>query len=217
MSYSLTLRFIARPFPTEGDALAYATNLVRRLTCDSTLIKRQLENERWYLDNVLEQADVKRTELRTSFARIAIRKAVSDIFSIRMVYWPKFQLAALIKDTLPDELTDDLRDVVFQDGTDQDYEFNDWSNDIPLFARLKEEVLEMPTEAVVKKSRFSPNDTDIDYARRSLLYQNIFNTLDLDTWLYGLESEHFKRATLSGITYAELELNITTLARVMLA
>lgn len=218
MSYSFTLRFIARPFLAEGEALEYVADLVHQLTDDHERIKRQLESERWYLDNALEQVGV--TNLRTAFADTVIRRAVADIFSVRMVYWPEFQLAALLKDTLPDELTSELRDVVFQNGTDQDYDFGEWPDGIPLFARLKAEALEMSAEAIAAASPFAQDgsdDLDIDYVRRSLLYQRIFDVLALNDWLYGRKSECFKRATLSGITHAELALDITTMTKKILA
>lgn len=214
MSYSFTLRFIARPFLTEGDALEYVADLVHQLTDDHERIKRQLKSERWYLDNALEQVGV--TNFRTAFADTVIRRAVADIFSVRIVYWPEFQLAALLKDTLPDELTSELRDVVFQNGTDQDYDFGEWPDDIPLFVRLKAAVLEMPGKAVIKASPFDPDGTDTEYVRRSLLYQRIFDVLALNDWLYGRKSERFKRATLSGITHAEIALDIETWAKKML-
>jgi len=213
MSYSFLLRFIARPFPTEDKALTYAANIACHLTSDRKLIKRQLENERWYLAGTLEQADVRREELRSPLADLAIKKAISDIFSINLIYWPEHQLAALFKDTLPNELTGDLRDVVFQDGTDQDYDFHDWPDDIPLFARLKAEVLSMRDDAVAAKSPFDTDVPDIGYVRRSLLYQNIFNTLSLNDWLYGYENERFKRTTFSGITHSQLAMDIATLAK----
>lgn len=142
------------------------------------------------------------------------------LFSIRCTYWPQHNLLGIAGARWPEcctKLTAGM--VLFQNGTDQNYECDLWPNTIPFFQKRIEVICAMSDEEIVQENNLIDesdyNDERIAYARRSLLYRRIFDDLDLNSWLYE-KSGQFERFAMSGITRFDDEMNLYTRAKAML-
>lgn len=128
----------------------------------------------------------------------------SSIFQMRFVYWPKYMLLALVG-KYPDEVSKLFEtQISFQNGTDQDYDLDWWGKDVPLFQNIIAPVAKMSDEESSDKLGWGgEGETPPDYCRRTLVYDQIFQALDLDNWLYGRDGQ-FERICMSGLTSQEM-------------
>lgn len=213
MSYGFDMLFITQTMPKEGDAMVFGMNMAKKIATDGTISTETIEEYPRTILNCLRNAGAKWTTaeekkafLRTDAARLAIRLAVNIIFSHRLVYWPKHYMAAVVGDCLHDSFKKDMVHVYFQSSTDQDYDFDEWSDKIPYFWHEKENVLALSEEKLFEETA-GFDSSDADYRRRHLLYQRIFDGLSLDNWLDSAEKEEgFRMIRVNGVISDEVEL-----------
>lgn len=130
------------------------------------------------------------------------------LFNFRFIFWEKQKLLAIIGF---DDEAGGLFPLVqsFQDGSDQDYEFDEWLlGDIPYFKQAVntfENYSAEQLEKIYNEIRGSDDWDldDIEYQRKSLLHSYIFNGLELDKILWG-KSGNFKEFSMSPITNDEI-------------
>lgn len=136
---------------------------------------------------------------------------VKSLFQVNYLYWPQHELLGIVGTEWPKpclRLAPHM--VIFQDGTDQDYEQTTWNRDIPLFDKVLEDVAKRSEEQVRHEVGFE--DADYLYSCRSLVYKRIFSALDLDNFLYN-GSGNFERFVMSGNVSAETHFKLVTTAR----
>lgn len=123
--------------------------------------------------------------LTTQAARnnsFAYDQALYVTFTFRFVYFPKHKILGLVGEF--DDFS--ATSVYFQNSTDQDYDYEEW-NGISLFEKLAKEVKQFSPDQIV---RFFPELPDaeirenLEYWRRTCLYQMIYEGLHLNKWLY---------------------------------
>jgi hypothetical protein len=136
------------------------------------------------------------------------------IFTAEFIYWPEHKLLALAGEW-PLSMTEGNKtaengvfdkNIYFQNSTDKDYELSTWST-------LPESVIgSLLTEPVTQRKAIEYIDFDADeyteeelsapadeYIFRIYVYQNIFDRLSLDEWLYGDNPTAFKRYKLCAL------------------
>lgn len=136
-----------------------------------------------------------------------------DLFNIQFVWWQEWNLLAVIGTVYPKESMQQFPfTVYFQNSTDQDYDFDNWSDKITVFQKTKAAILQKSLEEiyqkyVIEKERdwieLEELNQNPEYYQKSLLYDEIFEKLDLNSWLYGRESSVYERITLNAIDSAE--------------
>lgn len=73
---------------------------------------------------------------------------VKNLLIVRFVFWPEENILALVGD-YPDTIASNFGPAIhFQNGTDQDYEFEVWGNNIRLFNYLKKVAQRLSEKAV---------------------------------------------------------------------
>ncbi len=97
-----------------------------------------------------------------------------------------------------------MKEVCFQNRTDQDYGFSYWSG-----IRLFEDAIEEYRTASVKRLkemdpglRYQPDEEiskDIEYFRHSATYNRIFELLDLDSNLFEKETDRLVTFTMNAL------------------
>ena len=141
------------------------------------------------------------TEMQPKDTRL-LEYWLNSLFSVQCTYWPQYKLVAISGEKWPNDCEKLIEgSVLFQNGTDQDYSLEEWPAAIPFFQERIAQIQRMSDDEILKASDFYYEDDkeSVDYARRNLLYNRIFQDLDLDKWLYGGEGA-FQRFAMSGIT-----------------
>lgn len=115
------------------------------------------------------------------------------IFRIRFVYWEEYGLIG-VQGCLPKNVEDKLTCVCFQNSTDQDYPYNTWDG-VSYFEKVRDEIRNTDKSYFVQGYM---EDED-EYRRKSRIYREIYDTLDLNAWLYGVKGD-FKEYTIEAIT-----------------
>ena len=130
------------------------------------------------------------------------------------IFWPSENLLALSGEW-PAKVVERLpRKVFFQNGTDQDYDFDTWNGICGLFNWYVDNCQKGTMETVEKILNRHYGDSfeideqdgpDLDYYRRWAAYVGIYDSLRLDDWLYGRDNPNFVRFCLSPLTSHERE------------
>lgn len=135
---------------------------------------------------------------------------VSGAFHVHAVYWSEYNLLGVLGNV--PEIIYGTPSIPFQDSTDQDYDLDIWPK-LDFFQDIIRKYSEMSDEKVIQKRHGDDlkyfSDPDPAYSRRSLVYEKIFELLDLDNWLYDRRG-NFERIAMNGLTTTDIatELNL---------
>lgn len=133
-----------------------------------------------------------------------------DLFNFKFVYWEKYNLLGLcgykFNDTAEKEF---IKHVTFQNSCDRDYDYFDWPQ-LPCFSQIIANVNTMNIEQIIteynKYHLISVTkdevNSDISYHKRNLVYDKIYEMLDLNNWLWGNDGD-FQKITINGIDTQE--------------
>lgn len=203
MSYAFDLNFIH--CKDEGEAFGIARKATEALWNG---IDDFLEDERFYIPALRNgdiPGDVDRFWLDRSM-------------KMRFAFWPEYELLALLGAGWPQTIKRLFKKTVcFQNSCDQDYSFNTWKGICQIFdniVNLYENsdrlaaismIEEIPSGIVTDEILREYEDTDDEYLTRSAVYKAVYDTLDLDRWLWGKDSKHFIRFTMSPLDTSERE------------
>lgn len=130
---------------------------------------------------------------------------VYGVFTFNFVYFEKHNILGIKGCTFPEEARK-MFDVYipFQNGTDQNYDFEEWGTTIPLFNEIVEH-FKNATDEEIKETvlkTYSTWDEEMDenleYYRKTCVYQEVCDKLDFFNFLYDKEGE-FERFSICGI------------------
>ena len=121
--------------------------------------------------------------------------ALERLFSFKFIYWKHLRLLAVVGNQ-HDKTLLKLSPIIFQNNSDQDAAYESWDGiilDTPRRSHLKElrekiiagelddKIIKKYTE--IHGEEFCPSD--IDYYRKTYLYDQIESELCIHSWLYG--------------------------------
>lgn len=124
-----------------------------------------------------------------------------SLFSNKFVWWEEEKLLGMSGYDFPFDV-DNMFDchICFQNGTDQDYPYSDWKDEIVAFKEEKEATLALSDDEIWKINDSEKEDYELEnlseateYWRRSTMYDKVFERLDLGRYIYGENSEKFTR------------------------
>lgn len=128
------------------------------------------------------------------------------LFSRDFVYWEKYHLFGCLAGRYDEEKEYFNEAVCFQDSSDQNYDFQNWSDKIDIFAESRKTFETITAHdlwciAGEKEGyRQEELEEDMDYYRKVFLYQNIWEKLALQDWLYERDNEAFVRMRVVGFS-----------------
>ena len=223
MSYGLFLSFVKQPMLTEGEALKYASDLVKQIALTPELANERITECKQILvarlQNIGFHGSDKEALLNTVGLNTTLDAAMHDIFSMRFVYWPQHQLLATVGE-FPASLSNQVTAIYFQNSTDPAYPYEDWSDEIPLFKKEKDSVISLPMEDFIKEIPWErdPDEKEIEeWERQSVLYYRIFDQLKLDNYLYRQPEENgFTTFRVSGLGNAYHQAEIRSRMRAII-
>lgn len=149
---------------------------------------------------------------------------IYSLFNIQFIWWERWNLLAALGLNHPNQMQELLPTAIyFQNSTDQDYNYEYWSDNIYLFREIKQKVLNFSIEELFQHYKKSNNgieqaevEENPEYWRKSYLYDTIYEELELNKWLYGYPGNSFKRFTLSAIDSMETHFKISLTLKQML-
>ena len=202
MSYSFTMSFKEIEKEKLLDYISEITNIC--INNSKEIIKENI----WYvpslrIGNIFFSED---KELYTKCWAEADKNWLYSLFVINFVYWEDKNLLGICG-CIPNVVKRELNTIYFQNSTDQDYDYNEWRG-LSCFQSDIEKIKNMNRYEVLEYynkngDNYSENDLlDLDYHKKSLVYDMVFRKLDLYNWLYG-KSGKFKRFSMSSITSQE--------------
>lgn len=157
--------------------------------------------DEWLHDNICYAAIQCKDDDPNSYK--SLRGWLSELFKVRVLYWSKYKLAAIIGGSWPKQLMEEfgLQVHKFQDGSDQNYEMDSWPDAEP-FCSLKVEVETAPTESFLTYFGLDKIKSDETYVRCSVLYDKVYDALDLLSWETEAQTEAYEQMAFSGIYQA---------------
>ena len=151
-------------------------------------VKKTIKDNRYYIPSVrtgyIADAESK-TRRADVLADTADRYWLEALFTFRFLYWEKHKLLGIIM--MPSESAGEKwpLSVYFQNSCDQDYPLSDWKEgNIPFFANAAKKAENYTAEEIRAKVDYEIEDENLEYYRRSTCYNDIFEELALEPWLY---------------------------------
>ena len=200
MSYYFEMSFIkARD---KGEAYALCDRVARQL-CEMPVASAHIRES---LPYILDRFTAEDKEC--GIFRMYLESWTRTLFPVSAVYWPQYQLLG-IPGEKPEEIMEGFSNAIpFQNSTDHDYRLDTWPEDIEFFQEIKRKVTSMSFETLSTEfgreieESLREDKEYIDYMRRSLVYQLVYDRLDMARWLYGKDGK-FQRFCMSGLTTPE--------------
>lgn len=162
-----------------------------------------LINNKFYIPSIANDFDeINNHEYRRKWREID-RYWLYSLFAIRYVYWRDKKLLGIIGE-IPEKIKDTLTSIEFQNSTDQDYDYEEWYG-INYFEEIVRKLKDADAADVafyLSKERDSYNKDevaeDLEYYRKTAIYEIIYNSLELDRWLWNKEG-NFKQFSMQAI------------------
>ena len=151
-------------------------------------IRKTIRDNRYYIPSVRTGyiADEENKNRRADvLADTADRYWLEALFTFRFLYWEEHKLLGIIM--MPPESASERwpLSVYFQNSCDQDYPFFEWKEgNIPFFANAAAKAENYTAEEIRAKFDYEIEDENLEYYRRNTCYNDIFEELALESWLY---------------------------------
>lgn len=151
-------------------------------------IRKTIMDNRYYIPSVRTGyiADEESKNRRANvLADTADRYWLEALFTFRFLYWEEHKLLGIVM--MPPENASKKwpLSVYFQNSCDQDYPLSDWKEgNIPFFMNAVAKAENYTEKEIRAKVDYEIEDDNLEYFRRSVCYDDIFEALALDPWLY---------------------------------
>lgn len=170
------------------------------------IVKKIVDNPDKLIQNSLIYVPSIRYNIENRYAYTYNSLWLYSLFNFNFVYWEQHELLGLVGESFGDIESNFNKSVYFQNSCDQDYEYADWPT-IKCFSDIIFQVVNMSIKQLAENFddyTMEEINHDINYYKRCLVYSKIYDTLDLDKWLYGHDGD-FRRITINGIESSEIK------------
>lgn len=214
MSYSFEMAFMSAMDKTE--AFVKADQFVKTLMKPQNA-KKMIQSNLLYF---MRCAKLSRGQQPSGPSACYLEAWLSTIFTTRFTYWPEYKLLGILGGEWPKSCLDlTAGTILFQNGTDQDYDEELWPK-LPFFQEQIEAAKKLSVKEMAQTADLDPADIERnpEYWRRSTIYQKIADVLKLDTWLYYFKgSGNFERFAMNGINCSDMSTELFIRALDLLA
>ena len=151
-------------------------------------VRKAIRDNRYYIPSVRtgyiadEESKNRRADV---LADTADRYWLEALFTFRFLYWEEHKLLGIVM--MPSENANEKwpLSVYFQNSCDHDYPFSEWKEgNIPFFMNTVAKAENYTEKEIRAKVDYEIEDDNLEYFRRSVCYDDIFEALALDPWLY---------------------------------
>lgn len=144
----------------------------------------------------------------TPFFRKADLNWLYKLFTINFIYWPEKELLGIVG-PIPIDTIKKTSSIHFQSSFQRDYSYDIWKG-IKCFEMIVDEIKNMDSEEVHTRLNASDHewytkeevDGNLEYYRKILVYDTIYNNLQLSKWMYN-ERGNFQTFSFQSITCSE--------------
>lgn len=151
-------------------------------------IRKTIRDNRYYIPSVRtgyiadEESKNRRADV---LADTADRYWLEALFTFRFLYWEEHKLLGIVM-ILPESVSEKWPlSVCFQNSSDHDYPLSEWKEgNIPFFVNAAAKAENYTTEEIRAKVDYEIEDENLEYYRRNTCYNDIFEALALEPWLY---------------------------------
>lgn len=189
MSYRIKMNFVNHEIE-ESEFYDFINNYVKSLTQEK--FDEVMNREEYFITKNLIESDLYKKSFKNMpvkeyiILNFFIENVVHDLFFARALYWPEYKLGGIIGGFVDDLIENkSMTSVCFQNSTDQDYDFSEWSDQIPLFHDCKMKFMN-------RELKDLDDGQDLEYLRRTMVYEEIYNKLCLDSIAYSSENINYK-------------------------
>lgn len=214
MSYSFEMAFMSAM--DKPEAFAKADQFVKTLM-EPENTKKMIHSNLLYF---MHYVKLPRGQQPSGLSACYLEAWLSTIFTVRFTYWPEHKLLGILGGAWPESCLDlTAGTILFQNGTDQDYDEELWPK-LPFFQEQIEAAKKLSVKEMARTADLDPADIERnpEYWRRSTIYQKIADVLKLDTWLYSFkETANFERFAMNGINCSDMSTELFTRALDLLA
>ena len=106
----------------------------------------------------------------------------------KLFYWKEHKLVGVVKDLYKLDTTSLIDCAIeFQDNTDADYDLDIWSDSIDLFRHIKYDTVKRVSEEILRELYDLCDNEDVDYYRRTFMYDLILKKLEIDKYMLDKE------------------------------
>ena len=151
-------------------------------------VKKTIRDNLYYIPSVRTgyiANEESRTRKADVLAETADRYWLEALFTFHFLYWEEHKLLGIVM--MPSERVNEKwpLSMYFQNSCDQDYPFFEWKEgNIPFFANAAAKAENYTAEEIRAKVDYEIEDENLEYYRRSTCYNDIFEGLALESWLY---------------------------------
>lgn len=203
MSYGFGMYF--KHCENEGDAYLTAAKYAKELEKQENIDTILNNNFPFYVPSIRHRL--------LNYENMHIGRQMNEywlhcVFELNFVFWPQYNLLGLLGETWPQAEKFFSSSIYFQNSCDQDYEESTWADICPFFDEV---VAQTKSQPITRKDVFGDDDDDEEkreYYIRTKIYQTIFGSLDLNSWLYGNDSKVFARFTMTPIHTMEQAMDV---------
>ena len=197
------MSYYARIYFKQAESMEEAIKILNNFIKDYSSVdnmKKVVEENRYYLYRDIYNAGVK-IDMTEPYKYITILKHLFQPFLVfKAMYYPQYNLLGLCfydSQNIIDKYFDGL--IEFQNSCDQDYDFNTWDCLGEFFINKTNEFKTLPLEDLLQRDKDLLDDYNedkdyflkkLDYNRRSAMYDFVWDTLDLDDWLWNKVSSN---------------------------
>lgn len=195
------MSYYARIYFKQVESMEEAIKVLNNFIKDYSSIenmKKVLEDNRYYLYRDMYNADLKINKQEPWKYITLLRYLFQPLLVFKAMYYPQYKLLGLCfyDDSTIHKHFDNF--IEFQNSCDQDYEYDTWNILGDYFINKAKEFETLPVEELIKTKEYFLEDYEedkeyflknLDYHRRSAMYDFVWKTLDLSDWLYYKESK----------------------------
>jgi len=180
MSYAFQMTFLEVP---KEKVMSVCTKVVNQQWKNSDKI---LEENLVFIPSVRNccQQDISVKDYNISPWKETDRFWLKNLFLIEFLYWEQYGLLGILGADLS-KLSGKSIQIYFQNSTDQNYEYKEW-NGISAFEEVVKEICTLPDTEIRKivSCCDDEDELDMEYYRKTAVYQKIYDMLDLKSWLW---------------------------------
>lgn len=166
-----------------------------------------LMNNKFYIPSIANNYDeTSNKEYRRNKWSVIDRHWLYSLFTIQYIYWTDKKLLGIVGE-LPKSIKSALTTIEFQNSSDQDYEYDNWFG-IKYFEKIVININHASAAQIAclmnDRTIYTGDEIagDLEYSRKTAVYKIIYESLELDNWLWNKKG-NFKLFSMQAINGRE--------------
>lgn len=190
MSYAVGFHII-KDVESVEDAVNKINNFFKTLNKEE-----YVENFMNYLSSLFLDEKITKLDFFDKKIQNLLKTFIKEISRFKFVYWSDHKILGLVSLNYSWKYSniDFIRYIEFQNSTDNDYDLDTWKNISPGIDKIVNTYKDMSNDDLMKKfeevykSPYTASDVNLEYYRRTFIYDDIEKELDVTNYIYNKKS-----------------------------